>query len=181
MLYLKLYEEFNNSNGNLPFYPEFFYHGSNVDFNKFDIKYLGINFNSSILGIYFTQYLQPPPYGASALEFAEKAAKENGGNPIVYKCKVNLQKPLIIDSKGYYNSNEYADLHRNKLKKRVQEGNHDGIIIYNSEGYKLPDYITDKDIINKHRSITPETLDYLVITENPELIEIIEKLRPTKR
>lgn len=183
MLHLKLFEEFNSELSqkfNLPNFPDFFYHGTNVDFNKFDIKYLGSNFESSILGIYLTQYLQPLPYGASALEFAEQAVKKSGGSPIIYKCKVNLANPLIIDSKGYYNSNAIADAHRLKLKHNLEQGNHDGIIIYNSESYKLPDYITDEDLIKKHTTTDPKHLDYLVITSNPDNITIIEKLRPKK-
>lgn len=183
MLYLKLFEEFNSevkTINDLPSFPEYFYHGTNQDFNKFDIKYVGSNFESSILGIYLTQYLQPPPYGASALEFAEQAVKKTGGSPIIYKCKVNFSNPLIIDSKGFYNSNAKADAHRLKLKHNLEEGNHDGIVIYNSEGYKLPDYITDDDLIKTHRSIDPKNLDYLIITSNPDNIEIIEKLRPKK-
>ena len=52
MLYLKLFEEFNSeikTMSDLPFFPEYFYHGSNEDFNKFDIKYAGSNFITSIL------------------------------------------------------------------------------------------------------------------------------------
>jgi hypothetical protein len=149
--YLKLFENFK------PFQlPEFWYHGTNTDFNKFDLKYLGSNFNTSILGVYFTQYLQPPPYSASALEFAKKAVEKSGGHPIIYKCKVNLDNPLIVDSKGYYNSNEIADLHRQKLKHQMQSGNHDGIIVYNSDSND----------------------DFLLITPNIDKIQIIEKLRP---
>jgi hypothetical protein len=67
MKFLKLFENFK------PFcLPEYWFYGTNTDFNKFDLKYLVPNFNTSILGMYFTQYLQPP-YSASALEFAEQA------------------------------------------------------------------------------------------------------------
>ena len=62
-----------------------------------------------------------------------------------------MKNPLIVDSKGFYNSNAVADSQRLELKHKLEEGNHDGIIIYNSEGYKLPDYITDIDIIKKHK------------------------------
>ena len=51
--YIWLFEEFN-SELNLPFFHEFFYHGTNQNFDKFDTSYIGSNFNTSILGIYFT-------------------------------------------------------------------------------------------------------------------------------
>ena len=44
--------------------------------------------------------------------------------------------------------NSVADMHREKLLRQRDAGNHDGIIIYNSDYNKIPDYITDEEIIS---------------------------------
>jgi hypothetical protein len=173
MKYLKKFENYNIIESILP---QYWYHGTNEDFDKFDVKYLGKNYESSILGIYFTQYLQPPPYGSTAVEYAKNIVSEKGGKPFIYKCQIKLNNPLIVDSKGYYNSNFIADSHREKLIRQRNEGNHDGIIIYNSEGHKLPDYITDEDVIKNHNQYDIENMDFILITQHPEKIKIIEKM-----
>lgn len=173
MKYLKKYENFNLIEAILP---EFWYHGTNEDFNKFDLKYAKSNYETSILGIYFTQYLQPPPYGSTAVEYAKNSVAKTGGKPFIYKCQIKLDNPLIVDSKGYYNSNFVADSQREKLLRQRNEGNHDGIIIYNSEGYKLPDYITDEDVIKSHNQFDIKHMDFMLITQHPEKIKIVEKM-----
>ena len=80
--------------------PEFFYHGSNRLFDKFDLKEMGKNFSSSILGIYFTQYLKPTPFGSTAKEYAEELVRREGGKPYIYKCKINYKNPLMLNSNG---------------------------------------------------------------------------------
>jgi hypothetical protein len=167
MRYLKLFEQFNEVES---FLPEFWYHGSNEDFNKFDMKYARKNYDSSILGIYFTEYLNPPPYGSTAVEYAKRHSDEKGGKPIIYKCKIKLDNPLFIDSHGHYNSNAIVDMHREKLLRQRDAGNHDGIIIYNSDYNKIPDYITDENISKK------EYGDFILVTHHIEKIKIIEKM-----
>jgi len=171
MRYLKLFEQFNEVES---FLPEFWYHGSNEDFNKFDMKYARKNYDSSILGIYFTEYLNPPPYGSTAVEYAKKHADEKGGEPIIYKCKIKLDNPLLIDSHGHYSSNAIVDMHREKLLRQREAGNHDGIIIYNSDINKIPDYITDEEITKKYEK---KYGDFILVTQHPEKIQIIEKIR----
>ena len=114
-----------------PKLPEVWYHGTNKNFDKFDLKYLGNNWKMSKLGIYFTQHIKTPYTGATAEDFAKKAVEVSGGTPIIYKCKLNFNRPLILDSEGYYSSNSYIDIKSDEIKRKMEEAHYDGVIVYN--------------------------------------------------
>ena len=151
MHYLKT--TFDSFNINLP---EYFYHGTNECFKDFDLKYMSKNYETSTLGIYFTQHLLPPPYSSTAEEYAENAVAKHGGKPYVYKCKIYTKKPLVLNSNGWYSSNTYIDKNRNDIIRWLQNDNYDSVVAY--------DFL-ETDIKWK---------DYILVTKNIDIIKIVE-------
>jgi len=149
MKWIKKYENYVGLN-----VPEYFYHGTNEVFDKFTLDNLGKNHITSILGVYFSEYLFPPLYSTSAAEFAYDAVKKNGGSPVVYKCKINLLNPLIKDSHNAYSSTAFIDINCNSLEKEMV--GHDGLIVYNK---------SSKDYT-----------DYILVTKELDSIEIVKKV-----
>ena len=151
MKWLKTFENYGKIN-----IPEYFYHGTNEVFDKFTLDYMGKNHPTSILGVYFTQYLFPPLFSSSAGEYAYDISDKNGGVPVVYKCKIHLHNPLIKDSSKYYSSNTFIDYNCNELKNEVI--GHDGIIVYNKNDGN--DFILVTNELNKieiiNKAILPE-------------------------
>lgn len=143
-------------------YPEYWYHGTNQKFDKFTLDNLGKNYEQSILGIYFSQYLKPPPYGSTAKEYAENAVSRHGGEPYVYKCKININKPLILNSNGWYSSNVYIDKNRNDIINWLKNDNYDSVIVYDFE-------TTNEDGI--------EFGDFILATKNIDIIVIKEIIK----
>lgn len=124
--------------------PLYFYHWTNDKFDKFDLKYMGWNFEKvSKLGIYFTQYFNGPYYGSTAKEYAENAVNNYGGEPLVYKCILNFKNPLFLNSYNYYNSNAYVDKNHKKIKEILDKNDYDSVVCYNfkEERLKFRDYI----------------------------------------
>lgn len=118
---------------------------------------MGKNFDASILGIYFTQYMEPPPYGSTAGEYARNAKMAHGGQAIVYECRLKFDNPLIIDSEGWYSSNTAVDKQKGDIKRWLKEDKSDGVVAYNSE-------YTDM-----------EDRDFIAVVLDPKNIEIIKK------
>jgi hypothetical protein len=143
----------------IPNLPDIWYHGTNKDFNKFDLKYLGSNWEFSKLGIYFTQHIKIPYTGSTAEDYAKKAVDKSGGSPIIYKCKLHLENPLILSSKGYYSSNTYIDVKSEEIKIKMEEGNHDGVIIYHYSFPSWEDCISMTNDINKIEILDKMKLD----------------------
>lgn len=54
-----LKENTNNQKHELP---EYWYHGTNKYFERFDLNYMGKNWKQSELGVYFSQYIKPGLY-----------------------------------------------------------------------------------------------------------------------
>lgn len=134
--------------------PEYWYHGSNKYFDKFTLNDLGKNWHQSTLGVYFSQYLKPGLYGSTAKEYAEDSVEKNGGKPYVYKCKINANKPLVLDSKGWYSSNTLIDTQATDIKKQMGINGNDCVIVYNSDnkeedGLQWGDYILVSDELDK--------------------------------
>jgi hypothetical protein len=146
------------SNSNVKF-PEFWYHGTNILFNKFTLDNVGKNYSQSILGIYFSQYLKPPIYGSTAKEYAENAVICNGGKPYIYKCKISMDNPLILDSSGWYSSNTFIDKNRYEINRLMEQDNHDCIIVYDFDNYKEEGL---------------EWGDFILVTNKIENIKIVE-------
>jgi hypothetical protein len=70
---------------------------------------MGKNWRQSELGIYFTQYIKPGIYGSTAKEYAEDLVIRKGGKPYIYKCKIHVKNPLILNSNGWYSSVTFID------------------------------------------------------------------------
>jgi len=155
MRHLKTYRLFE-SDENVEF-PEVWYHGTNEDFDEFTLDNMGRNFDSSILGVYFSQYMNPPPYGATAGEYARNAKMAHGGQAIVYECKLNFENPLIIDSEGWYSSNTAVDKQKGDIKRWLKEDKYDAVIAYNTEYTDIEDR------------------DFIAVVLDPKNIEIIKK------
>jgi len=153
MKHILSYILFENSN-----IPEYWYHGTNSTFDEFDVKYQGANFETSTLGIYFTQHMYPPPYSSTAKEYAQDTTRNKGGVPIIYKCKLIMKNPLILDSNGWYSSVSYIDKNRNDIKRWLNNDNYDSILVYN------------------HGEDNIEYKDYISVVFNPKQIQIIEKI-----
>jgi hypothetical protein len=168
MKIVKSFKEFLNENSNSydHEFPEYWYHGTNKYFEKFSLDYLGKNFDQSILGIYFSQYIQPPIYGSTAKEYAEDLVIREGGKPYIYKCKINYKNPLILNSNGWYSSATYIDKNRSDIKTWMVRDRNDCIISYNFE--------------NK----AEEGLrwgDYILATNHLDIIEIVEVFEYEKK
>ena len=154
-LHTTIYEYINEHFINGHELPDYWYHGTNLYFDKFVLDDMGKNYYQSILGVYFSQYLKPGIYGSTAKEYAENAVITNGGKPYIYKCKINVKKPLILDSNGWYSTNVFIDKNRNDIKNEITRGNYDCVIAYDfdnkkNEGLEYADCIlatSDLDII----------------------------------
>jgi len=136
--------------------PQYWYHGTNKYFDTFTLENMGTNWDQSILGVYFTQYADDGIFGSTAKEYAEYVVSVYGGTPYVYKCKLNIQNPLMLDSSGWYSSNSYIDQNRSDIKRWMK--GEDCAISYNLENRK-------KDGL--------EFGDYILATKNLNMIEII--------
>ncbi len=111
-------------------FPAVFYHGSNQLFDTFSKEKLGQNFEQSTLGIYFSQFAKPLPYGTTAREYAEEMVRRYGGTPYVYECKLNLKNPLVLDTSDHERgSANYIDSHRELIARKLS--GHDSIVAYN--------------------------------------------------
>lgn len=139
--------------------PKVFYHGTNVMFDNFNSESLSKNFEQSILGFYFTQYLKPPPFGTTAKEYAEEAVRNFGGSPIVYEVKLNIKNPLFINSNGLHSSVTAIDKQRNDIKRQLSTSNYDAVVAYDFE---------EKDFNDK---------DYSAVVLNSNQIEIIRVIQ----
>jgi hypothetical protein len=157
MKYFKSYDIFNPPQAKVIEHhtiPTKMYHGTNTKFDTFDMSKKGLNFDSSTLGIYFTQHLSPPPYSSTAKEYAEIAIKNHGGEPIVYEVELAIQNPLVLNSYGWYNSNARIDVQRDIITKWISEGDYDAVVVYNFE--------EDQE---RHR-------DYIAVVWDTQLINI---------
>lgn len=139
--------------------PEYWYHGTNRYFDRFSLVGMGRNWSQSNLGVYFTQYLKPGIYGSTAREYAEDLVRREGGVPYIYKCKVHVKNPLVLNSNGWYSSVSYLDKNRNDIKRWVKSGGYDGVISYDFENKEVEGL---------------QWGDYVLVTDNLGLIEIVD-------
>jgi hypothetical protein len=138
--------------------PDYWYHGSNKYFDNFSLDNQGINWRQSELGIYFTQYIKPGIYGSTAKEYAQDLVVREGGKPYIYKCEINTNKALVLNSNGWYSSNSFVDKNRNDIKRYMSDGNNDCVIAYDfenkkEEGLKWGDYILATSVISNIKII----------------------------
>lgn len=158
--YLNSYNDFIIENlNNSHELPEYWYHGTNKYFEKFSLDYLGTNWEQSILGVYFSQYLKPGIFGSTAKEYADYAVTIKGGTRYIYKCKIHTKNPLILNSNGWYSSNVYVDKNRHDINNRMKNNNHDCIIAYDFENKQEEGLIWG---------------DYILVTNHLDIIEIAD-------
>ena len=112
--------------------PRIVYHGTDSNFTVFDIMQTGKNFNDISSGMFFfTKYKNG--YPNSATDYARHSSENNGGNPIIMEAYLDIKKPLLLDSKGYYSTNEYYDINAENIYEKFLDGDYDGVIIENSD------------------------------------------------
>ncbi len=133
------------------------YHGTNSEFNVFDLTQSGKNFGETSQGFFFfTNYKDS--YPDSAIDYANEASKK-GGTPNVKAVYLDIKKPLRLTSDGYYNTVSYFDRNADNISDQYMSGDYDGVIIEN----------TDK---TRDDSI-------LCAVDNPSKIKRIDNLNPT--
>jgi hypothetical protein len=149
-----------------------FYHGTGKDITSFDLKKVGECFDSSV-GIYLTTNCEhdtvvtgkgvnhyEDPYSAGG--YANHAADNHGGSPVVYICRLNINNPLtisdIIDSfcldkddpfDGQH-PQDYFDMNRHSMVALVEALGKDGVIL-------------DQRVYSDEREITAIVFDPLKI------------------
>ncbi len=111
--------------------PKIVYHGSNQNFSVFDLQVTGKNFGETSEGFFFFTN-KKSTYPNSATDYANEATK-NGGAAKVYECYLCIKNPLVLDSKGYYDTVSYYDKNYKEIYRQYLEGDYDGVIIENSD------------------------------------------------
>ena len=112
--------------------PKIVYHGTDGEFTVFENMKTGKNFGDISSGMFFfTNYKEG--YPNSAEDYARNSSKNNGGNPNIKEVYLDIKKPLRLDSRGYYSTNEYYDKNAEDIYMRFLDGDYDGVIIENSD------------------------------------------------
>lgn len=112
--------------------PKVVYHGTNSDFAVFDLEKSGKNFKDLAEGMFFFTNKREA-YPNSADDYAKNSVKNSGGNEHIKEVYLTIEKPLILDSKGYYSTNEYYDRNVDRIYDMYLSGDYDGVIIENSD------------------------------------------------
>lgn len=107
------------------------YHGTNLEFNTFDLSKAGSNFGETAQGFFFFTN-KKDSYPDSAIDYAREASKRTG-KPIVKEVYLNIKKPLKLNSKGYYNTVAYYDKNSDNIYEQYFKGDYDGVIIEDSD------------------------------------------------
>ncbi|MBQ4067566.1 MAG: hypothetical protein IJD22_07980, partial [Clostridia bacterium] len=112
--------------------PRKFYHGTNSEFFEFDLKKSGANYGDTSEGLlFFTS--KKSAYPDSATDYAREITKKNGGKETVREVYISMQKPLVLDSRGYYTTQAYFDQNSDEIYIKFLSADYDGIIIHNSD------------------------------------------------
>ena len=139
------------------------YHGTDNEFNSFDLSKVGTNFIQSMDGgFFFTNN--------------KKSASSYGKN--IKEVHLNIVKPLIIDQfengDFYYNASEIYDMHRADYLQEAKTNDNDGIIIkhkngnlyvtFDSNQVKLTDNLspTSSLDIRFQRELSPEQNEFFM-------------------
>lgn len=116
--------------------PRVMYHGTGADIEAFDPKKICTNFDSSILGFYFTNAPCSDlsagfGFGSTASEYAKNA----GGTPNVMPVYLSLQNPLVLDDAAEWGgAASMLDIRKTDIARWVKSGQHDGVIAYDATG-----------------------------------------------
>ncbi len=148
------YQTIKEKTGKVHLIPKLWYHGTNTTFDSFNLSYLAKNWRQSILGIYLTQYMTPPPYGSTAIEYAKYTSSVRGGEPHVAECTADIENPLILDSDGWYSSNGAIDKQRSDIMRWLRADKYDSVLCYD------------------HTCDNVEDADHILIVLDPHKVKI---------
>lgn len=111
--------------------PVVVYHGTNTEFWTFDLAKSGRNYGETSEGLFFFTNKRNG-YSDSAEDYA-RAAAQDSGTPRIMECYLNMKKPFVLHSDGYYTPMAYFDKNAETVYKQYLNGDYDGIIIENSD------------------------------------------------
>lgn len=107
------------------------YHGTNAQFTVFDLDKSGENYPNVSDGFFFFTN-KKEAYPDSARDYARDNVRRKGGSENIYSVYLNIEKPLILDSRGYYAPTTYYDKNAGAIYDMYLNGDYDGVIIENS-------------------------------------------------
>jgi hypothetical protein len=129
-----------------------FYHGSDEDILFFDIKKIGLNFDSSKAFYFTTNTFFETISSSSGLSYYEDmysagayAKNTVSGNPVIYICNLEIKNPLTIKDLIYmYDLNkeapfegqhpqDFLDMNIGDILETMKNNNNDGVILDQSE------------------------------------------------
>lgn len=113
--------------------PRVFYHGTNADFNIFDLEKSGANFGKVSEGLFFFTS-KKDSYPGSANDYAKHVTETKGGKERIYECYIRMKNPLVIDSQRSYDPISHFDKNADRIYEKYFNGDYDGIIVKDSTG-----------------------------------------------
>lgn len=111
--------------------PKVVYHGTNSEFWSFDLTQSGKNYEGTSEGFFFFTS-EKSGYPDSAQDYARSHSQKYGGRERIIPAYLHMEKPLSLDSKGYYTPTAYFDSHADEIYEKYLQGDYDGVIIENS-------------------------------------------------
>lgn len=111
--------------------PKVVYHGTNSEFWSFDLTQSGKNYEGTSEGFFFFTS-EKSGYPDSAQDYAKSHSQKYGGRERIIPAYLHMEKPLSLDSKGYYTPTAYFDSHADEIYEKYLKGDYDGVIIENS-------------------------------------------------
>ena len=129
------------------------YHGSATKFNSFNLRHFGKTDDGMFgKGIYFTNN--------------KSIANCFGENNYLYKCRITINNPYVIDNTGTVNGDSSPDAEQyynmtNKDNSILEARGYDGIISKNEEWTGTNTIIADQYIV-----FDPSQIEILEIIEN---------------
>ena len=111
--------------------PKVVYHGTNSEFWSFDLTQSGKNYEGTSEGFFFFTS-EKSGYPDSAQDYARSHSQKYGGRERIIPAYLHMEKPLSLDSKGYYTPTAYFDSHADEIYEKYLKGDYDGVIIENS-------------------------------------------------
>lgn len=108
--------------------PKIVYHGTpNGGFTVFDSGRIGDNTNRTVsdVGFYFTN----DPFIAKSYQ-NRRGDSQNGETKAVY---LDIKKPLVVEGEGWGDAVSQTDLRHNDIKRWLEEGDYDGVIVRSTD------------------------------------------------
>jgi hypothetical protein len=117
------------------------YHGTNAEFDTFDVAKFGLWDNGTKWDFEENKPLKDKGFfftadKTTAKDHAEGAVDMAGGKPIVLGVYLRIEKPLIVQIDKFkaqrgYDSQQWFDMQTSKLLHQYEAGDYDGIIVTN--------------------------------------------------